>query len=47
MYCGSADFKNLELFNGERDLRLKVHKEGDKYSVQVVRRSLVSIIDSG
>jgi len=44
MYCGSADFTNLEIFNGEHNLRLKVYEEGGKYTVRVAKRSLVSIV---
>jgi len=42
MYSGSDDFQDVGLFNGDRNLRLKIHEEGGKFTVRVAKRSLVS-----
>jgi len=42
MYSGSDDFKDVGLFNGERNLRLEVYEEGGIYRVRVAKRPLVS-----
>ena len=43
MYSGSDDFKDVGLFNGDRNLRLEVYEEEAKYRVRVAKRPLVSI----
>ena len=48
VFKGSSDFKDVELFNGERNLYLKVKEEEieghrSNYKVKVAKRPLVSI----
>jgi len=43
-YKGTPDFKDLELFNMEKKMYLKVTEKDGKYGVQVAERPKVSVI---
>ena len=42
--AGSTDNSKVEMFNGDRELHLRVIKEKDQYCVRVAKRPNVSVI---